>query len=147
MDNIVHKIWNWATQNDNWITATHIPGILNVEADRESRDSEMRTEWMLNEEIFKEVILTLEFTPDIDLFASRINTQLQNSCSYRPDPNCKAVNAFTINWGIKKFYSFPPFSCIPKVMQKIYSDKATGILVVPDWPNQPWYNQFLRYVY
>ena len=23
-------------------------------------------------------------------------------------------------------------------------DKAHGILVVPDWPNQPWYNQVME---
>ena len=27
------------------------------------------------------------------------------------------------------------------VIQKI-KDRATGILVVPDWPNQPWYTIF-----
>ena len=57
-------------------------------------------------------------------------------------PKCQAVYAFTLSWEQLKFYAFPPFSCIPRTMQKIYNDKATGILIVPDWPNQPWYDQY-----
>ena len=31
--------------------------------------------------------------------------------------------------------------CIPRVLQKVWHDKAEGILVVPDWLNQLWYTQ------
>ena len=31
---------------------------------------------------------------------------------------------------------------ILKVWVKINKDNASGILVVPDWPNQPWYPLF-----
>ena len=143
MDHQVHVIWHWAISSNNWVTATHIPGILNVEADQESREQATRTEWMLNKKDFQQIIQTLEFNPTIDLFASRLNTQLTSFVSYRPDPNSQAVNAFTIEWGDKAFYAFPPFACIPKVIQKIWQDNATGILIVPDWPNQPWYGQYL----
>ncbi|XP_057291878.1 uncharacterized protein LOC130614434 [Hydractinia symbiolongicarpus] len=130
MDKTVQEIWHWAIQNNNWLTATHIPGILNVEADRESRKCETRIEWMLNKEVFNYVIDTLDFQPDIDLFASRINSQLDMFYSYRPDPECQAVDAFTINWHNKIFYAFPPFTCIARVIQKIWNDEATGILIV-----------------
>ena len=29
-----------------------------------------------------------------------------------------------------------------RVLQKISMDKATGIVVAPDWPNQSWYHNF-----
>ena len=32
---------------------------------------------------------------------------------------------------------------INRTLQKIRSDKARGILIVPDWPNQPWYNRYI----
>ena len=35
-DTEVRKIWDWAIERNNFLTATHIPGILNVEADAES---------------------------------------------------------------------------------------------------------------
>ena len=146
MDSEVHNIWNWASSKNIWLTATHIPGIQNYIADAESRKNETHTEWMLNRHIFAQVLQELSFTPDIDLFASRLNNQLPTFVSYRPDPAAQAVNAFTITWENTKFYAFPPFACIPRVLQKIWSDKASGILIVPDWPNQPWYSQFTQMV-
>lgn len=37
------------------------------------------------------------------------------------------------------FYAFPPFSLILKCLHKIKTDRATGILVFPYWPSQPWF--------
>ena len=71
LDLVGQQIWRWAQQRNNWLLATHIPGILNVEADRESRDCETRTEWVLNKGIFNYVIGV--FYSVVDLFASRIN--------------------------------------------------------------------------
>lgn len=142
MDKITHSIWEWAISKNNWIVATHLPGILNVEADRESRQQETRTEWMLNKSTFRYALKELDFRPETDLFASRINKQLPAFFSYRPDPDCIGVNSFTEDWHNISFYAFPPFACLPQVIQKIHSDKAVGILVVPDWPNQPWFTRY-----
>ena len=54
-------------------------------------------------------------------------------------PEQKAVDAFTLSWHDTRFYAFPPFCVIPKVLQKICRDRAKGVVVVPDWPNQPWF--------
>ena len=135
----VRKIWEWATMRNNFATAAHIPGILNVEADAESRNSETRTEWKLNEALFRSILHHFRCSPSVELFASWINTQLPRFFAYRPDPNAEFINAFTVNWNKVDFYCFPPFSCIGKVIQKIISDKASGILIVPNWPNQYWY--------
>ena len=99
---------------------------------RKSRECETRTEWRLNRDVFLDINNKLEFYPEVDLFASRVNTQLNRFVSYRPDPESQDVNAFSLYWGDIKFYAFPPFSCIPKVIQKIFQDKAKGILIVPD---------------
>ena len=111
----VRKIWEWATMRNNFITAAHIPGILNVEADAESRNSETRTEWKLNEALFRSILHHFRCSPSVDLFASRINPQLPRFFAYRPDPNAEVINAFTVNWNKVDFYCFPPFSCIGKV--------------------------------
>ena len=39
----------------------------------------------------------------------------------------------------QKFYCFPPFACIGKILQNISADKTTGLLVVPNWPAQIWF--------
>ena len=51
-------------------------------------------------------------------------------------------DAFTLPWG--KFYSFPPFSLIHHVLQKVNTDIAQGLIVVPFWTNQPWFPLLLR---
>ena len=146
MDVVVHEIWDWALSIKNWITATHMSGIFNIEADKESRVQEKQTEWMLSKTVFDDIIKQLEFKPDIDLFASRLNKQIPKFVSFRPDPESIAVNAFNMDWRDKNFFSFPPFICVPRVLQKIWKDRALGIVIVPDWPNQIWYCQYLNMV-
>ena len=82
--------------------------------------------------------------PTIDLFATRINTQLRPFVSYRTDLNCVAVNAFLINWGKETFYAFPPFACLSKVLQKILRDIAKRMLIAPDWLSQPFYLRLIE---
>ena len=143
MDAQIKKVWKWTLSKGNWITAAHIPGIYNVEADLESRRSETSAEWRLNPNDYSIGIRFFNRKPTIDLFASRLNTQIKKFISYRPDPQAIAVIAFTIDWENLDFYAFQPFNCIGRTLQKIWMDKATGILVVPDWPNQIWYNKLL----
>ena len=135
-------VWGWVLDHNCWLTVAHIPGILNVEADEQSRKSEIRTEWKLNEQDFNLIKAELQFNPTIDLFATRINCQLPRFLSFRPDPEAEAIDAFTLSWSHLRFYAFPPFICVDQVLQKIVYDKATGIIVVPDWPNQIWYHRF-----
>ena len=46
-DRIAIEIWKWCDSKRNWLTAAHIPGLLNVEADEASRKFNDRTEWEL----------------------------------------------------------------------------------------------------
>ena len=133
------QIWEWAIYRDIWLIASHIPGVLNVEADFESRRNETQLEWKLNERILSEIIDYFGFTPNIDLFASRINKQFSRFVSFRPDLESVHVNAFTISWTNLDFYAFPPFSCVSKVIQKIRREKCIGILIIPNWTNQLWF--------
>jgi len=100
----------------------------NFEREAESRKNEIRLEWKLTERIFIEILSHFEFKPQVDLFASCVNTQLDKFVSYRPDPKALHVNAFSIDWTGLKFYAFPPFSCILYIVQTLYHE---------DWPNQP----------
>ena len=137
---VAQDIWNWVIAHENWLTASHIPGRVNTEADKESRKNLNRTEWKLNPLIFNSVMEHFDLEPEIDLFASRINFQIKKFVSYHHDPDSWAVNAFTLDWGSMKFYAFPPFSCVNKMLNKIVTDKAEGIVIVPNWPSQCWYS-------
>ena len=99
----------------------------NKEADFESRKHEIHTDWKLNESVFHFICGELGFSPAIDLFATRINTQMRTFVSYRPDPNSVEVNAFLINWEKEKFMHFLHFYVYPKpfkssirIKQKVY---------------------------
>ena len=138
-NSIANKIWHFCEVNNIWLTAAHIPGKDNVIADSESRCKNVDTEWMLNSEYLQSAISKIQFSPSVDLFASRLNTKYKHYISYRKDPFAMHIDAFTIPWTDIDFYCFPPFSCILRVIKKVIQDQARGILVLPDWPTQPWY--------
>ena len=96
-------------------------------------------EWALDRSLFNAATTKLSFTPDIDLFASRLNYQIRPFVSYKPDPEAFAINAFHLLWESYTFYAFPPVSVISRVLQKITEERATGLLVVPNWPTQTWW--------
>ena len=139
LNRLTKEIWLWCIPRNIWLSAAHIAGKCNIQADLESRHSVTETEWMLNNTLLSNALGELDFTPEIDLFASRLNAQFPSYVAYRPDPGAWAVDAFTINWSVLKFYAFPPFSIIPAVLKKIKEDKATGICVLPHWPTQAWF--------
>ena len=112
-------------------------------ADFHSRNFRDNTEWMLNPVVFKQ-LSAHSFVPEVDLFASRLNCQLTPFVSWKPEPGAWAVNAFSLCWTALKFYAFPPFSILERVLAKVQQDGATGMLVTPFWSTQPWFPQLLE---
>ena len=142
---ITKTIWEWCIAKNIWLSTAHIPGVANVRADQESRKLRDETEWTLNSSVFNRVLEILHLTPDIDLFASRLNHQVDRYVSYQPDPQAVAVDAFLVNWkDFDVFYAFPPFSLITQVLQKIQCQGTTGLLIVADWPTQIWYPKLMQ---
>jgi hypothetical protein len=138
------EIWLWALQRNIWLSSGHIPGKHNCQADFESRNFNEDYEWKLDEAAYVSGINKLQFEPEIEIFASRTNHQIDKFVSWRPEPEAFAVDAFSLNWGKLKIYCFPPFSVLPAVLQKIHTDKATGLVVVPNWPTQPFYATLMK---
>ena len=139
---LAREIWYWCYLNNNWITSTHLPGKINTVADKESRSVHDNMEWKLHPELFKTVCAKWG-TPDIDLFASRLNCQLVPYCSWKPDPGAKAVDAMSIDWSIYFFYAFPPFNMMGRVLRKVEEEQAEGVIIFPAWPTQTWYPKLL----
>ncbi|XP_052748927.1 uncharacterized protein LOC128200238 [Galleria mellonella] len=138
LNHIANIIWKWCEERRIFIFASYIKSTLNTEADRESRNLNIDTEWELASYAFSEIVYTFG-KPDIDLFASRVNTKCPKYISWKRDPDAYNIDAFTLDWSTYFFYAFPPFAIILKVLNKIIHDRATGIVVVPQWPSQPWY--------
>ena len=145
MNYLSRKIWLWCIDNKASITAIHIPGIHNILADRLSRKFTDNIEWGLDITIFEQ-LCSLCGTPLIDLFASRLNHKLSAYYSWRPDPFCTGVNAFSQSWDHQYAYAFPPFNQISKVLYKLNSHKSCTILLIfPYWPSQPWFPSLSSY--
>ena len=140
---LTEQIFLWASQNNISLSAVHIRGIDNVDADTASRSFNDDTEWMIDPHVFRQ-LCELFTRPCIDLFATRINAQLPSYFSWRPDPMAKATNAFTCRWDYHLHYAFPPFSVIGRTLHKIEMEKANVLLVVPLWPTQPWFPRALK---
>ena len=93
---------------------------------------------MLSPQTFHKVVVKFGY-PDIDLFASRLNAQTEVYASWKPDPNAKFIDAFSIDWSGHYFYAFPPFCLISRCVQKIIRENATGILIMPFWATQAYF--------
>ena len=143
-NDIARHMWLFAKEGDLWLSSAYIKGSLNVIADRRSRSFDRELEWKLNPKVFTDILSCLKVNCEIDLFASRINCQLKTFVSYKPDPETYAVDAFTLPWNELKFYAFPPFSIICRVLQKVSEDSATGVILVPFWPTQAFFPILLR---
>ena len=103
---MTRKIWVWALERNIWLSAAHIPGKENVEADLESRYSpSSKSEWSLKDEFFQ-IIMCKFGTCEIDLFASRLNNKLDRYVFFIPDPGAEVIDAFSYDWSINRLYIF-----------------------------------------
>ena len=127
-NSIAVQIWEfYLLHNIIWLTAAHIPGSSNCITDKESRDFRSEdTEWMIDPTLLGKALDALNFKPQIDLFASRLNRQFPIYCSFKPDPDASYIDAFTLLRTDKHFYCFSPFSCALQVLQKSSRTKQQG---------------------
>ena len=137
---LLWRILTWCSQRQVTLRARHIPGHLNVIADKLSRLGQtIQTEWSLLPEIFHKVCKKWH-RPQIDLFATRFNHKLPQFVSPVPDPLAVAVDALTLPWEDLDAYAFPPTAILGKVVEKLLDSPCKRlILIAPGWPNMPWF--------
>jgi len=76
--------------------------------------------------------------------ATRLNHQLPECISWRPDPFAQGTNALQLNFKELDGYAFPPFCLIGRCIQKIRQEQNAIIIVVPLWPSQAWYPSLME---
>ena len=106
-NNLARIIWDWCLDHNIWLSTAYIPWKLNVLADKDSRNTNMGTEWNLNQSVYCDAIAKLGVKPDIDLFASRLNYKVKPFVAYQPDPELFANDAFTLSW--ESYFFMPSF--------------------------------------
>lgn len=97
------------------ISAKSIPGVDSTVADIMPRQNSHKLEWALNFSVFQR-LSTLVFKPDSELFASRLNKQLQVFITWHREPGYHAVDAFSVLWKPFQCDAFPPFGLISRVL-------------------------------
>jgi len=138
MDRLSGDIWQWCLLRDIFLSAIYIPGSSNT-ADYYSRNFSENTEWTIKSDIFQRVCKQL-FYPNIDLFASRLNKQIDRFVSWYPEPGSFHNDAFSLNWREFEPYIFPPFNLIAKVLNKLKEDRVEkALLIFPYWTAQSWF--------
>ena len=131
-------IWDWCVQRDVFLVAEYLPGKDNITADRESRSSQDRCDWMLNPQIFQQI--QLQMGPlQTDLFASRLTKQLPSFYSWRPDPEAIATDTFNQDWAQTRGFANPPSCLIARCLSQIRRQMARVVIITPLWTSQPWY--------
>ena len=138
LDAMAREIWFWCLERNIHLSAGHVAGVENCEADEESRTINDDTEWALQQKVFDE-IKNLHPYLSVDLFASRLNHKLEKYVTRRADPNAMAIDAFSFVWKNDYFFIFPPFSLIGRILRKIEEDEADAIIVAPVWRTQSWW--------
>ena len=136
-------IWEWCLQRKIYLSAIHIPGIVNKTPDGLSRQKLKSTEWKLHSSVFRQIMAVYQ-QPQVDLFASHHSHQLPNYFSWIPDPQAMGTDAFSIPWKFNLCYLFPPFPLIQKCIQKIKQDQTDALLITPAWKSRPWYPLLLE---
>ncbi|CAJ0958093.1 unnamed protein product [Ranitomeya imitator] len=104
----VGHILRWAEENRSMISAVHIPGVDNWEADFLSRQCLDSGAWSLHPEIFHQICCRWG-SPDVDLIASRLNSKVPNFMARSHDPAAIGADALVLPWHhFRLLYIFPP---------------------------------------
>ena len=137
---LLWRLLMWCNQRQIVLRARHIPGHLNVIADKLSRHGQViQTEWSLLQEVFDQICRRWH-KPEVDLFATKFNRKLPRFVSPVPDLLAWKVDALSVPWQDLDAYVFPPVAVLGKVVSKLMDQGFHRvILIAPGWPNMPWF--------
>jgi hypothetical protein len=143
----VRRVLLWCRDNGITLEARHIPGKLNVLADKLSRPGRaISTEWCLDPQVFRE-ITRQAYIPLVDLFATRWNHQTPQFVSPFPDQRALETDALSLDWDTLELpYLFPPTALIPACLQRIQESSNKFLAVMPCWPHRTWFPLLLNLV-
>ena len=89
-------------------------------------------------EIIEEMAYDQGIIPDVDAFSSEVHSRLPIHWSAHSD-------AFTKDWANFTLWINPPIRHIHLIAEKIYSDEARGIILIPVRPKSSWF-RLLSYI-
>jgi hypothetical protein len=137
LQEICLRIFWFCQQHNILLEPEWIPREQNQLADYLSKVKEL-DDFGLQPPVFARV--AEQFGPlAVDRFASAHNALLPVFFSEYWSPHSSGVNAFTDNWSSSRSYCFPPPRLVFRTIEHARECKADIVLVVLDWPGQPWW--------
>ena len=123
LSNLVLALLEWAVKCNIFLSAKQIPGALNVSADWDSCHFLDSSNWRLCPAILHS-LMQVQGPCALCLFADRLNAQLTQFYSWRPDPMALATDALLQNWAVGRLYAFPPL--LPHNVLSCKTERAEG---------------------
>jgi hypothetical protein len=140
MSKIGAKFFDWREQHQLEISCRHIRGIYNTETDALSRREWDESDWRLDPQTLSQLLKQWHCRIDIDLFASRWNTQTSRFFSWEYDEKAIGVDSLSHAWnGHRTLYAYPPQALLPRLLHKVVNERVYDlVLVTPLFPNASW---------
>ncbi len=140
LSELAQSLWITAAELGITLTARYLAGGDNWRADTLSWLSPIY-EWRLHPGLFS-MLDRIHGPFTIDHFAAMTNTQLPRYNSLTWDPQTSGVDALAqSDWNQHNNYVNPPFLLLPRVLRLMKHHEASGTVIAPWWPSQPWLNQ------
>jgi hypothetical protein len=135
---IIKEIWRLCfLHNIYMLEPEWIPSEANP-ADAPSRDQD-KGDWQVSRSSFNRIVASLGVTPTVDRFASPENAKCPRFNTRYWVAKDVPVDCFAQDWRGEMNYVCCPFNILYKVIQLLIEQKATAIVVAPEWTAQPWF--------
>lgn len=131
LQDIAFEIFNLCISNAINLEMEWIPRSENSMADYVSRIEDY-DDWGISFQTFS-MIQSKFGVLTIDWFASDYNAKILRFFSRFWNPSCLGVDAFTEKWYFEYGLFVPPVSLVVRVLRKMMTDRAKGVLVIPCW--------------
>lgn len=121
--------------------ATWLSSVANAYADKLSRDKDS-SDWRLSPHVFQR--LHKCWGPcTVDRFATAENALLPRFNSRDVSAGTEAVDGWAQHWGGELNFVNPPISQADRILPKLCRDKASAVVILPEWPAMPWWRPTL----
>ena len=94
---------------------------------------DVSVDYSVNEELVEQIVRWAGRRPRVDAFAAAHNARFSGWWW------SEAEDAFCKDWGRTFMWWNPPFRMMERVVEKIITDGAEGILIVPEWRREQWW--------
>ncbi|XP_062603797.1 uncharacterized protein LOC134265592 [Saccostrea cucullata] len=134
---IANQIFDTCCENSVRVCNVWKPRNENKRADFLSRVTDM-DDWSVRDEVF-DIYEKLWGVHTVDRFSTHYNKKCERFNSKYWCPGTEAIDAFTQVWVSENNWLVPPPIFIPRVINKMVAEKASGTLIIPEWKSSPFW--------